>query len=116
MRKIVNFMKLFSLRARIAFLSAGLMLVDGMSITNAQTNLAKDFIQDNTDTFKSLFADIIKFLQVATGIGAAVALVIIIVQIFKGERDSMSKVAQWGLGFIIAFASFYVLGNIIKSV
>lgn len=116
MKDIVNSFRLLSLRARIAVLSLGLMLVGDLSPLWAQTtNYGIDMVSETTTTFKDMFSYIVRLLQVVTGIGAAVTLIILIFQVLKGERDSIQKIAIWVFAFIIALTFLSILSRMISK-
>lgn len=67
----------------------------------------------STGALQGLVESLVTFLQVAMGVGAIVVLVIVIFQVFQGEREAAKKLAWWVAGLTLGFTLLTVVSNII---
>lgn len=74
-----------------------------------------EVINASTTALLGIVQDVIRLLRVVLGIGALVTLVIVIFQVFKGEREAASKIAWWVAGLTLGFVLLSVVGNLIGS-
>lgn len=106
-------MKSFLIRAKIAFLTAGLMLVGTVADAQAGLNLGETVLTESTSALRNLLDSIVSLLQVVMGIGAIVVLAIVIFQVFKGEREAAQKLAWWVVGLTLGFTLLSVVSGLI---
>lgn len=111
-------MSSFFRKARIALLTAGLALIgplagaqDGSLGTGS--DLGNELLGASTGALQGLVESLVTFLQVAMGVGAIVVLVIVIFQVFQGEREAAKKLAWWVAGLTLGFTLLTVVSNII---
>ena len=105
-------MKRFLKKAEIAMLTVGLMLISPLA--HAQLNLGEEVLTESTEAMTDLLDSLVELLQVVMGIGAIVVLVIVIFQVFKGEREAAQKLAWWVVGLTLGFTLLTVVANIIS--
>ena len=98
-------------KAKIALLSLGLALIGPLA--QAQ-DLGEQVISSSTEALKGLIDSLVSLLQVVMGLGAIVILVIVIFQVFQGEREAAKKLAWWVLGLTLGFTLLTVVSNLIK--
>ena len=106
-------MKSFLIRAKIAFLTVGLMLVGTVADAQAGLNLGETVLTESTSALQNLLDSIVSLLQVVMGIGAIVVLAIVIFQVFKGEREAAQKLAWWVVGLTLGFTLLSVVSGLI---
>ena len=110
-----NFFKSLSLKGRIAVCSAAVAFGNA-STALAQANIGETVLNESADSMKNLVGSLVRVLQVALGLGALVTLVIVVFNLFKGEREAAQKVAWWVVGLALGFALLTVVATVIDRV
>ena len=110
-----NFFKSLSLKGRIAVCSAAVALGNA-STAFAQANIGEQVLDQSANSMVGLVNYLVRVLQVALGLGALVTLVIVVFNLFKGEREAAQKIAWWVVGLALGFALLTVVANIINQV
>lgn len=112
-------MSSFFRKARIALLTAGLALIGPLASAQGGgglgtgSDLGNELLGASTGALQGLVESLVTFLQVAMGVGAIVVLVIVIFQVFQGEREAAKKLAWWVAGLTLGFTLLTVVSNII---
>lgn len=107
-------MKRILIKAEVALLSAGLMLIAPLA-NAAGDNLGKDVLDESRGALVGLMDSVVSLLQVVMGLGAVVVLAIVIFQVFKGEREAAQKLAWWVLGLTLGFTLLTVVSNLVTA-
>lgn len=101
--------------AVIVFLTCGNLPVLAQTVSN-QTDLGNNLLQNATNGFKHIVADVVVFLQVTIGIAGLVTIIMAVVNLLKDERDAAAKIGKWILGLVLGFALVTALGSIISGI
>lgn len=75
-------------------------------------NMANTIIDQSAKAMSGIVPGIIRIMKIATLIGGAISLLLVIFNIIQGERDSAKKAGWWLVGLALGFAVFSVLGNL----
>ena len=105
----MHFLKKLSLKARVAVCS-GMLAMTSASSAFAQ-DIGSELLNSSADSMKNLIAGLVRVLQIALGLGALVTLVMVIFNLFKGEREAAQKVGWWVVGLALGFALISVVAN-----
>lgn len=62
---------------------------------------------------RSLISTMALVVEVALALGALVTLIMVIFNMFKGEREAASKLGWWVAGFAIGFVLIEVVKNVV---
>lgn len=100
-----------ALRAKVLVLSV-LCAVSGVPAF-AQDGAGNEVISTVNSQLRGMFDNIVQLLQIVLGIGALVTLVMVLFQVFKGEREAASKIAWWVAGLAVGFVLITVVKNIV---
>ena len=61
---------------------------------------------------RSMYSGMAALLRTVMGIGALVVLVLIVLRLFKGEREAASSLAWWFFGLLFGFVALSVLSSL----
>lgn len=111
----MNIFKSLSIKTRIAVCSGALALMSGANAF-AQSNIGSDLLNSSADSMKGLVFGLVRVLQIALGLGALVTLVLVIFNVFKGEREAAQKIGWWVIGLALGFALISVVASRIAAV
>ena len=106
------------LKCKIALCTA--MVYFSSGYVYGQTSQTSDtygsqVITKSSQALYGLLESVANLLRVILGIGALVTLVMVIFNIFKGEREAASKIAWWVAGLTLGFVLITVVKGIIPS-
>lgn len=59
-----------------------------------------------------MMTSFVSLLKIVLGIGALITLVMVIFNIFKGEREAAQKMAWWVVGLSVGFALIAIVPNL----
>lgn len=109
-----HFLQKFLAGARVLFCTGMVMLTSGYT-GFAQAGSVQDIggtiLDESTSAMSRLLTGFGRFLQVALGLGALVTLVIVIFNVFKGEREAAQKIGWWVVGLALGFTLITVVIN-----
>ena len=105
-------------KLRLAFCTLMVFLTTG-NVAFGQSmdasNPGKTILSDSTKKLQGLLTDVTKLLQVILGLGALVTLVMVIFNIFKGEREAATKIAWWVAGLTLGFVLITVVASLVQN-
>lgn len=107
-----SILKLFGSARTKALLA--LATVSSSPLFAAADDMGSQVINGATKALQGIVDDVVKLLQVVMGLGAIVALAIVIFQVFQGEREAAKKLAWWVAGLTIGFVLLTVVSNLIR--
>lgn len=112
--------KNLSLRARIA-LCTGMVALCNVSEAFAQNtgfgeDIGSSVLDDAADSMTGLVAGFVRVIQIALGLGALVTLIMVIFNMFKGEREAAQKIGWWVVGLALGFALVSVVARLTAGV
>lgn len=102
-------------RAKIALLTAALIVIDPLAAGAQTNNLGQQVITGSTRALSDLVSNIVTLLQVVMGLGAIIVLAIVIFQVFKGEREAAQKLAWWVVGLTLGFTLLSLVAGLIPK-
>lgn len=106
--------RLGAVRARVLVLSA-VCAVGGLPVFAQRGDAGNQVISTVNTQLRGMFDSIVQLLQIILGIGALVTLVMVLFQVFKGEREAASKIAWWVAGLAVGFVLITVVKNIVMT-
>lgn len=98
MKKILNF-----IRSKSKALWASAILALNPVYALAEADPSDTFMTTVKQRLSNLLTSMGGVIKVVIAIGALVALIMVVVNIMKGERDAASKAAYWLIGLVIGF-------------
>lgn len=105
-------------KLRLAFCTFMVFLTTG-NVAFGQSmdasNPGKTILSNSTQKLQGLLTDVTKLLQVILGLGALVTLVMVIFNIFKGEREAATKIAWWVAGLTLGFVLITVVASLVQN-
>ena len=107
-------LKSLSLKARIGVCTAAVALANA-NAAFAQ-NLGNDILNESANSMQGLVAGLVRVLQIALGLGALVTLVMVVFNLFKGEREAAQKIGWWVVGLALGFALISVVATRVASI
>lgn len=111
-----NLFNKFSVFFRVAFCSAMVALTTGGYAFAQSGNLGSDVLGEATSATQGLVLNLVRFLQVALGLGALITLILAVFNLMKGEREAAQKIGYWVVGLAIGFALLSVIATRIQGV
>lgn len=105
MKKILNFIRSKSK----ALWASAILALNPVYALAAGDDASTDLITKTKTKLSGLLKDLGDLFKVVIAIGALVALIMVIVNIMKGERDAASKAAYWLIGLVIGFIAISVV-------
>lgn len=78
-------------------------------------NPGKTILSNSASKLQGLLTDVTKLLQIILGLGALVTLVMVIFNIFKGEREAATKIAWWVAGLTLGFVLITVVAGLVQG-
>lgn len=118
---ILNFMKTsvsvlpapLASKLRLAFCTFMVFLTTG-NVASGQ-NLGQQVLEKSSTQLTQLLTSVTKLLQIILGLGALVTLVMVIFNIFKGEREAATKIAWWVAGLTLGFVLITVVAGLVQG-
>lgn len=105
-----KFLTSLSLKARIALCTLMVMFTAGPAF--AQDDPLGSAILDGTQQgIVGMIPRIMNVLKGITIFAGGIALLMVIINIIGGERDSAKKAGWWLIGMVLGFIVFTLLGN-----
>ena len=103
------------LKCKIALCTAMVYFSSGYVYGQTSDTYGSQVITKSSQALYGLLESVANLLRVILGIGALVTLVMVIFNIFKGEREAASKIAWWVAGLTLGFVLITVVKGIIPS-
>lgn len=105
-------------KLRLAFCTFMVFLTTG-NVAFGQSmdtsNPGKTILSNSASKLQGLLTDVTKLLQIILGLGALVTLVMVIFNIFKGEREAATKIAWWVAGLTLGFVLITVVASLVQN-
>lgn len=103
------------LKCKIALCTAMVYFSTGYVYGQTSDTYGSQVITKSSQALYGLLESVANLLRVILGIGALVTLVMVIFNIFKGEREAATKIAWWVAGLTLGFILISVVKGIIPS-
>lgn len=100
-------------KLRLAFCTFMVFLTTG-NVASGQ-NLGQQVLEKSSTQLTQLLTSVTKLLQIILGLGALVTLVMVIFNIFKGEREAATKIAWWVAGLTLGFVLITVVAGLVQG-
>lgn len=111
--KILSIMNKFKNYMKAASASLVLGLASGMNaFAQYQAIDGTQALSQAGNSMSSLIQSLARVVQIALALGALVTLIMVIYNVFKGEREAASKIAWWVVGLALGFTLVTVVVNL----